>query len=375
MKSKNLLTQKVNAAVNYQKVKSSQTVCYNFDDTPPRHCKEDGNCKSEPLKVVSAVTRSAFNMVTYTEWFDPIPNGGNAAQASGIKTFTINVNRILSTKGHLKVDYSTMYMKTMNNASTAASVYLKPDRPTLYVIKLAVEDNAGNVKQARRFLLFDNTSSIETIKHRPLLVTSASTFNNLFWQTNNLDICLSWRNRYLNRFYVDGELLSASHTDQDVTFIGVYEQTQGLLSVYGTPNVFGIIKFLLSVYINDKMYFEDNEIPDFENQTYCGNFNTTDGERYEFEVKPVDIAGNTYAENITVYIDKSGPVLDIVSLTEKDEENKSSIQIHSSEDTVQFEAHDLHSGISSITWHIGISYTNLKIATGSIDVKHLHVSM
>ena len=117
--------------------------------------------------------------------------------------------------------------------------------PHLLCITLEVKDVADNVRQCRRFILLDATTFIETHPNQPFQFTSASPETGYTWQTHHTDICLSWKEHFLNKFYFDNILFNGVEADPHGLIIGTYEQISGELSVYGTPNVHGIIKYMV----------------------------------------------------------------------------------------------------------------------------------
>ncbi|XP_060577192.1 uncharacterized protein LOC132734467 isoform X2 [Ruditapes philippinarum] len=365
LESKNLITLKVNPYVQYQKVSIKRTLCYTFDQTPPRHCRDTGSCNTEPLHILHPVTRSPINRVSFAGWIDPIPLNGSAKYASTIQDYTISVHEVISKKGQLQLDYSTMYMKVMNASNTDTSLYLKPDKPTLYEVKLEVKDFAGNVQEARRFMLYDDTSFIETRGDKPIIVESASYLTNHTWQTRDT-ICLTWKDHFINRFYTNDNLLGPIQPEQNRLFTGVYEHKFGLLSVHGTLNVNGIIKFLATVFINGKQTVE-TEAANIQEQSFCKNISNNDGDTFTITVQAIDIAGNTKQENVTVSIDKSKPELELMNVS-NNIGKLPAVEVPTSSHSIKFKALDRHSGIRSIFWVFGITNSSLNIATGDINV-------
>jgi hypothetical protein len=63
--------------------------------------------------------------------------------------------------------------------ATEVEITLPDKNPMLYVIFLEVKDRANNVRQARRFVLFDQSSVILKNNIIPFKVTSASIKANL----------------------------------------------------------------------------------------------------------------------------------------------------------------------------------------------------
>ncbi|XP_060585850.1 uncharacterized protein LOC132741646 isoform X2 [Ruditapes philippinarum] len=361
----NLITQKVNPYVQYQKVSIKRSLCYTFDHTPPRHCRAIGSCNTEPLNILHPVTRTPINRVSFVGWTDPIPLNGSAKHASTIQDYTISVHQVISKKGRLQLDYSTMYMKVINFSHTDTSLYLKPDKPTLYEVKLEVKDFAGNVQQARRFMLYDDTSFIETRDDKPIIVESASYLTNYVWQTRDT-ICMTWKDHFINRFYINDNLLGPIKPEQNRLFSGVYEHKFGLLSVDGTLNVNGIIMFSVTVFVNGKQN-EETEVTNIQEQSFCKNISNNDGDILKIMVQAVDIAGNVKEENSTVHIDQSKPELELMNISSKLGKIES-IELPTSSYNIKFIALDRHSGIHSIVWVFGIKNSGINIATGDIKV-------
>ena len=75
----------------------------------------------------------------------------------------------------------------------------------------------------------------------------------------------------------------------------------------GTPNVHGIVKYLVAWKLNEGPFSPEIEVPDFLNQTFCQLLPVKDGEVYIFNIRQIDIVGNTYNDNRTVFIDQSAP--------------------------------------------------------------------
>lgn len=94
-------------------------------------------------------------------------------------------------------------------ATTSLKVYKFPDNvttteidlpeknmPMLYAALLEVTDHANNVRQARRFVLYDNSSVIVKNSDIPFRVESASNKTDFKWQVTHGELCFSWKNRF-----------------------------------------------------------------------------------------------------------------------------------------------------------------------------------
>ncbi|XP_052238458.1 uncharacterized protein LOC127849748 [Dreissena polymorpha] len=90
---------------------------------------------------------------------------------------------------------------------------------------------------------------------------------------------------------------------------------------------------------------------------------------YTFNIRPVDIADNTFNESRTVYIDRSPPHLTNIWLMKDGYEM---LYVHNSTDLskmqMTFDALDPHSGLQMISWEFGIADTTTVLIGGNIGV-------
>ena len=242
----------------------------------------------------------------------------------------------------------------------------KSDKPALYCVMLEVKDVADNVQQARRFVLYDNTTSIKPMPNKYFIVSSASKESNFSWQTHHHDICLDWDHYFFNRFYYDNELLNPIEPDRNGLINGVYDQFDGILPIAGTPNIHGIIEYRFSWALNEGFSSNQSILLGFKNQTYCHHFPVNDGETYTLIITAVDIANHTYEENRTVHIDRSVPHIEKLRLRKGDYKT---MYVHHDKDmstmNLYFEAYDPHSGIRNIDWSFGVTDADHELATGT----------
>ncbi|CAC5398099.1 unnamed protein product [Mytilus coruscus] len=122
----------------------------------------NGSCSKEPLQISSRLTKSRYIKVSFSDWFDPHPEHGITSLASGIESYELSIHEVSeSTPNVLMRDTRripqphnrTKYQKEM-------AIVLPQKNPVLYAILLEVKDRADNVRQARRFVLYDNTSVV-----------------------------------------------------------------------------------------------------------------------------------------------------------------------------------------------------------------------
>jgi len=366
-------------AVPYTKTVSNRQICYRYDDAPPEHCSITGTCSSEPLHIDYRISRDPIHTVTFTGWSDPVPKGGTLMTASQIESYELRINEVLPSKGIHNVNYLTSFLSLkVNHTITEMTLNLTSayfpfnnlKYPHLYCLTLEVKDVADNVRQCRRFILVDETTFIETYPDHPFHFTSASPETGYTWQTHHNDICLSWKEYFFNEFYFYNELFNGVEADPHGLITGTYEQISGELPVSGTPNVHGIVKYMVSWKLNDGLFSPEIEVPDFLEQTFCKLLPLNDGETYVFNVRPVDIVGNTYNESRTVFIDQSAPQITEIWLQKDGYEQ---LFVHDSTDLskmqMTFDAFDPHSGILKIQWRFGIADTSTELATGYLAVR------
>jgi len=359
------------SAVPYTKTVSNRRICYRYDDTPPEHCSVTGPCSSEPLHLDHRISRDPIHTVWFTGWSDPVPTRGTPVTSSKIESYEISVNEVLPSKGIHKVDYTNNFLSMkVNHTITDMVLNLTSDKTHLYCLTLEVKDVADNVRQCRRFLLVDETTFIETHPDQPFQFTSAAQDTGFTWQTHHNDICLSWKEYFFNRFYFDNELFNGVDAAPNGLITGTYEQISGELPVSGTPNVNGIVKYMVSWKLNEGPFSPEIEVPNFLNQTLCKQLPVIDGETYVFNVRPVDIVGNTYNESRTLFIDQSVPQITEIWL-EKD--GYEQLYVHDSADLskmqMTFDAFDPHSGILKIYWRFGIADTSTELISEHLAVR------
>ena len=154
----------------------------------------------------------------------------------------------------------------------------------------------------------------------------------------------------------------------------MYEQISGELPVSGTPNVHGIVKYMVSWQFNEGPFTQEIEVPDFYNQTFCQLLSVKDGDKYKVTVRPVDIVGNTYKESRTLFIDISTPIVNelcIHNTTQTDQ----CITWTSYTDLLflTFEGYDNHSGILHMEWFLGMRFDSKAVEISNGELKMVNI--
>ncbi|XP_069134856.1 uncharacterized protein [Argopecten irradians] len=371
--SRNVQTHAIHS-VPYPKTSSTRELCYWYDNASPEHCLEHSSCATEPLDTTSRILTSRDFTVTLTGWNDPSPVPGDPKFASGIHTYVVNMYEVKKS-GYDFLDVARIPVIPAVHKEKLSPVNISiPSNlpnPAMYAIVLEVTDIANNVRQARRFVMFDNSSTVTSRDDKHFYSTTASKKTSHRWQTNLGQICYSWTDKYYNDKFHTLNLLKPIRNDPHGLISGVYEQTTGILPVSGTENIHGITRFYYTLR-RDEMVINKADVPDFTSQKLCVSPKLTDGETYRLDLVAEDVMTHTYTDSLVTYIDSSEP--DIVDIwLEKDGYER--LFVHNSIDLskmiLTFEASDIHSGIHSVDWSLGTIFGGNDIGQGSIGVQRL----
>ncbi|XP_069134844.1 uncharacterized protein [Argopecten irradians] len=360
--------------VPYPKTSSTRELCYWYDNAPPEHCFEHSACGTEPLDTTSRILTSRDFIVTFTGWDDPSPVPGNSKFSSGIHTYVINMYEVKeSGSDFLSVARIPVIPAVQTEKISPVNISIPSNlpNPAMYAIVLEVTDIAKNVRQARRFVMFDNSSTVTSRDDNPFYSTTASQKTNHKWQTNLGQICYSWTNKYYNDKFHTLNLLKPIRNDPHGLISGVYDQTTGILPVSGTENIHGITRFYYTLRRDGKI-INNTDVPDFTSQKLCVSPKLTDGNTYRLDLLAEDVMTHTYTDSLVTYIDSSEPEIFDIWL-EKDGYER--LFVHNSIDLskmiLTFEASDIHSGIHSVDWSLGTIFGGNDIGQGSIGVQRL----
>ena len=343
--------------IPYDKTKQSKEICYIYDKTPPVHCIQIGGCLSrrhEPLKLSRRLTKSKLITVNIEGWNDPYPTNGHQSLASGIEMFEINIYEVTqSTHTTLMGDTKTVGNYTLEPNATEVEITLPDKNPMLYVIFLEVKDRANNVRQAKRFVLFDQSSVILINNRIPFKVTSASIKANLKWQIHNEILCFSWKGRFYNNGSRKNNLLRPVKLEDRIH--GKYDQIDGPLSVNGTQNVNGVTGYKYTLEKNNINKVLYGTVSNFLSESICLGADLKDGDIFTFILQAIDIMNNTLNDSVSINIDTSVPEITDIWLVRGGQEH---IYVHHSSDlslmTIKFKSFDIHSGLREVKWAFGV---------------------
>ena len=344
-----------------------------YDDSAPTHCVGSKACTTSMLHLDQRITSNPDIHVEFSSWYDPIPAGGSTTHASGISKFIVELLRVVELdKTTLQMKYPSLVTKTKGPRESSTDITL-PAEPALYTVVLEVHDEAGNVGRARRFVLYDNSSTVALFGDKNLWSSSASSQTNYTWQTQHGRTCFNWTGRYYNTYHLNYNLLRAIKTADSIS--PDYDQMMGPMPVSGTPNINGIVQFDYTWKLNNQSYQPYKTIGNFFSQSFCEDLRPSDGQSYTFQIKPIDINSGYLTEKYALHVDQSPPDIDNIRLME-DGYIQLSIQTISdlAETELHFEAMDIHSGLNdSIQWTLGTDEGRDVVAGGHIAVDQIDV--
>ncbi|XP_076115455.1 uncharacterized protein LOC143083108 [Mytilus galloprovincialis] len=288
------LTTNTERQVPYDKIETSHTLCYIYDNIPPKHCAEDHSCRGEPL-ILSRRLLSFRNItVQFNGWMDPDMNIGSGIEIYEIAVYEVeHISSAIQGRDNNVIQILNIYP---SDNSTSVNVELPPKTPMLYVVLLTVKDKAKNIRRARRIVLYDNSSVI--------VVSSDDSFNITEVMNHNKSskLCISWQERFYNNKFVLNNFLAPITPEVASTSVkGIYDQEIGLLLINGTENVNGLTAFYFTFIRNNEQIYT-GKLQDISHQSVCLTSEIKHGDIITFHLKIEDIMNHTLNDSVTVYI-------------------------------------------------------------------------
>ncbi|XP_046569939.1 uncharacterized protein LOC124278266 [Haliotis rubra] len=359
----------------YSHQTSTKQLCFRYDIGQPEHCSKlnTGHCVSQPLELSTRITRTGEVHVKTSGWTDPVPTGGKADTASGLKYTKIQVLETEHKGNMIDVIYPQLkgFDAQYDNKYDNITLHL-PNKYGLYAVILEVHDTAGNIQYVRRLVLNDNSSKLMTDSTKPPQVVSATQKSGFKWQTNLGPVCIDWKGCYYNDEMRDNNPLQPVLRQIEVA--AGYDQTAGVLPTSGTPNVDGIIEAKYSVSVDHAVKSDWALVPHFTNQSLCITETLHDGQTVDISLRMMDIVKNSLEESVRVYIDSTVPDISNMWLV-KDDGNKQ-VYVHDSLDLstmmLQFDVIDPHSGVKTIEWYLGTADSSEDLGHGVLPSGNLN---
>ncbi|CAH1257267.1 SCUBE1 [Branchiostoma lanceolatum] len=309
--------------------------------------------------------------------------GSNRTVTSGGDNSTASVNSSVDgrnvTNGGNVTDVDEDVVNPLNGSvgSDTEQVDVTITEPGVYSVTLIVEDSTGpgvgNVITARRFLLFDDSSTVETDTSGsfPLLVTSAANDTGWLWQTNLHDdnnndtkFQLTWSGHFFNELHRDNNFLGAivAHPNN---ISAEYEETSGqppiTRSREAIRHVQGIVLFQTTWGVDHQggrslthPSGDWDNVTDVMVEGQDFEILREDGDTVRFWVRAIDVMGDVAEDDVTIHIDSSPPALGNVTFSVNWTDKIDFLKVHA-------QAHDLHSGLLDVYWRLQDTITPLLI--------------
>ncbi|CAH1259274.1 ADGRL2 [Branchiostoma lanceolatum] len=311
----------------------SHSAHFTFDFHNPYHCSTEGLCADVMLDRGQAITRNGDITLRWSGWKD---------DDSGIGEYEYEVYKLrpfgdmLGMKGLSPVDGQN---GTVGAETTETNIHLT--EPGVYSIVLTVEDACGpgdgNFAIARRFLIYDDNSTVEADAsgHHPMWAESASNITGRVWQTNLQDdmgngpqvICRQPPATRSREAIPNANTITMFQTDWGVDHLGGR-------SLGSPPGNWENVTNLMS-------QRQSRDIP------------RQDGNTIRFWVRAFDVMGNYADDSVTIHVDSSPPVIEDIFLSRG---GIDTLAVHHTQElykmTVVFSAHDDHSGLHNIHWEL-----------------------
>ncbi|KAK3109070.1 hypothetical protein FSP39_022224, partial [Pinctada imbricata] len=316
---------------NYNGHTSTKILDFNFDlwqqGGLPFHCSNDSSCTSneKPLHIANDVTRDPFT-ITWNGWKDLL---------SGVSRYAWEVYKLQPrydgnlTEPVQEIDGPVpvpLIIRALNHSNSIAYPTYTPPGPGVYSIILEVGDKANNTVYARRFVLYDPSSTVTTNSTHPMYVSSANETNGNRWQTsiNNGNngktlIHVIWTGHFENKVHADGhflrQVLPFSHVLSDMSINRIdykniptrLDDYEGKMTRNGTPNKRGIVKFeIASSNSNDSSPTAWNNVP-LTDSFMLEQPSVQDGGLVKIWVRATDILGDQLVDFTYVFFDSTPP--------------------------------------------------------------------
>ena len=350
-----------------------------FDLEAPLHCSVGGSrrctASEELFDIGPAVIRNGSFTSVWGGWSD------TPAQVS---SYTLELYRI-EKRGSFACESPSSRQELVKVAASSvqgiARFPVQLNVSAAYSLILAVTDDAGNVRYARRSLLFDDRSTIEINTARPLRVSSA-------WHSMVDGRAVAWQQHRTDSINIDGvghfynTLLVSSGWLQPLCnfsggIISEYDQplTGGLLPRAGTHSSEGVTEMYYAVTVNPSDPTLPPPASDFKPSSNVAVANLSvnalrnDSDQITVWLRAHDIHGQPRMDSVSLLVDSSPPTLSGLSLRTAD---GTLLSLFGSRDfrdlRFQFQTQDQHSGLDTVTWAIGMAIGASDIGQGRIPL-------
>eukprot|EP00058_Branchiostoma_floridae_P022359 XP_002607849.1 hypothetical protein BRAFLDRAFT_117284 [Branchiostoma floridae] len=289
---------------------------------------------------------------------------------SGIQNYHVEVYRMDHTQGDtLRESFTAMYEASLEPSVSEYAIDMTGQDPGVFSAVLIVEDasggnEVGNLKRARRFFIFDDTSDITVDEETDLAevgdmwLSSALEATDYVWQDNlEEEVFLQYREHFIQHTHHNGKFLNAirefPQLDESYDDVDTTERSRQPI-----VNELGVVKFESSVHVDHaggttKEPGTWTDVDDLHAGTQTFTVAREDGDTVTVYIRATDIVGNQQTDEVSIHIDSSPPIIEDFWLEKNGMEG---ITVHNARELydclVKFTTYDIHSGLYTISWRL-----------------------
>ena len=304
-----------------------------YDYIAPYNCyvNDSAKCKESSLPV-SAEFYTLSHYSTTTNSISITAVIGFTDEYSPVLNYSYIVYKLetADTDLNLKEDFSNSEVVVHFNLTDLPLAISLPTVPGAYSIVLHVIDLAGNIRLSRRFVVSDNSSTLQRVPSNlptsPNSIKQKLKTHNIYWLPQvALPLSYQWKDYYTNNdVYTHNWLNPVLPFFNQVDHVeSGYDDVIPPMAVSGTANAKGVIEFEYKLIAYPNGSFNKSEPP--TNWDVFPNVNTEysqpehgsiSGLAWVLWLKPIDIFGHEFIDTIEVYTDYSSPIVTDLGLSE-----------------------------------------------------------
>ncbi|XP_046571088.1 LOW QUALITY PROTEIN: uncharacterized protein LOC124279320 [Haliotis rubra] len=244
----------------------------------------------------------------------------------------------------------------------------------IFSVEITAIDKAGNFKSARRIMIHDGESQVETTPNTVLRAMSAAEISSWQWQWTSDSVTIDWNHRYINTLHHRNKwlerVLPVPNIDEE------YDDQGYSRGVDQIPNVQGIVAVKYAYEVDHEGGTSIGTVPGdsnfsslYLNQSHTISPPLVDGDTLHYWIRAYDIREEYLEETVTVHIDTSPPIIENLWLTRGDRLN---VSVHNVDEfnqmVIEWVSYDDHSGLETVTWRLFDNYTGGDLVHG---VEHI----
>lgn len=356
-----------------------------IDILAPTHCSLIPSASCQPEQAILDLGGEIVedNNIITASW------GGWLDVPSGITHYEIRVYPLQLSGGVLTEVTMSLNMtiyEHQNALRNYEDVNILPSEGP-YAFILMTFDLAGNVRLARRLLLYDNTSTVEINDTAPLQFISAVPESGYEWQNSTSEpLIVTGVGHFYNTFLRTANYLApvANSSIGEIDPEFDHPLDSGRYPRSGTVNAQGVIRVLYDVIVDNEggrspqsstqptiFPYETSDVSIEAVEIVDTNLNDGDSVTVWFQV--MDFRFQSNFDSVVVHIDSSPPALLDLWLEWKGD---TGLNLHGTDSlldlTIQFQTYDVHSGIYSVEWSIRTRHGN--VGYGPLSVQNVNES-